>query len=114
MKNVFTLLALTFIITSCNERAFVIEPLKAGDKSLSCNDILLEINEADFHRKQAVEKKALGIESIVMPLGYIDTYMSADEAISAAEARMNYLNNIYNIKNCTRQNMSNLQQNFNE
>jgi hypothetical protein len=48
----------------------------------------------------AFDKKRLGIKSIVMPLGYIDTFMSADEAIQAADARIQYLNRIYDIKRC--------------
>ena len=101
MKNIFFALVLSFIISSCaGDRAKKVDPMKRGDKSLTCNDILLEINESEFYRKQAEEKRMLGIKSIVMPLGYIDTYMSAEDAVSAANSRISYLNNIYAIKNC--------------
>ncbi len=100
LRNLFVLSFVTIILTSCGERSQKVEPLKRGDKNLSCADVQLEINEAEFYKKQAFDKKRLGIKSIVMPLGYIDTFMSADEAIEAAEARVQYLNRIYDIKRC--------------
>jgi len=99
-KKVLTLSTILVLLSSCGEHAEKVEPLKRGDKNLSCSEILLEINEADFYKKQATEKKQLGVKSIVMPLGYIDTYMSADDAIQAADSRVNYLNKIYDIKGC--------------
>lgn len=98
-----------FVLSACGEEPFKVKTMKRGDKDLGCSDILLEVNEAEFHKKQADEKKSLGVKSIVMPLGYIDTYMSADEAISAAESRIAYLNRIYEIKNCDFQSNSNPQ-----
>ncbi len=98
-SSIFTII-LIFTLSSCGDKPVQVETMKRTDKNLGCDDILLEINEAEFHKKQAIEKKSLGIKSIVMPLGYIDTYMSADEAISAADSRIGYLNRIYEIKNC--------------
>ena len=99
-KNILTISAALLLLSSCGEQSEKVEPLKRGDKNLSCSDIQLEINEADQYKKMANEKKQLGIKSIVMPLGYIDTFMSADEAIQAADARVQYLNRIYDIKRC--------------
>lgn len=99
LKNFMVAMSL-IMLASCGGETVKVETMKKTDKDLSCNDILLEINETEFHKKQAQEKKSLGIKSIVMPLGYIDTYMSADEAISAADSRIAYLNRIYEIKNC--------------
>ena len=100
IKKLFLSLFCIFLLASCGEDPVQVETMKRTDKSLACNDILLEINEAEFHKKKALEKQSLGIKSIVMPLGYIDTYMSADEAVSAAQSRVAYLNRIYEIKNC--------------
>ena len=99
-KNLILSTFAVSILTSCGEQAEKIDPLRRGDKNLSCKEILLELNEAEFYRKQANEKKQLGIKSIVMPLGYIDTYMSADEAVGAANSRVSYLNRIFEIKRC--------------
>lgn len=98
-KLLLPVFAISFL-ASCGEQAERIDPLKRGDKNLSCKEILLELNEAEFYRKQANEKKQLGIKSIVMPLGYIDTYMSAEEAVEAANSRVSYLNRIFEIKRC--------------
>jgi hypothetical protein len=99
-KKLFLISATLFLLASCGEQSEKVEPLKRGDKNLSCSDIQLEINEADEYKRMAYDKKQLGIKSIVMPLGYIDTYMSADDAIEAANARIQYLNRIYDIKHC--------------
>jgi hypothetical protein len=99
-KNLITISATLLFLASCGEQSQKVEPLKRGDKNLSCSDVQLEINEADQYKKMAFDNKKLGIKSIVMPLGYIDTYMSADEAVAAADARIQYLNRIYDIKRC--------------
>lgn len=102
MKKLFPVLTITsaLALAACGERSEKVDLMKRSDKQLSCKEILLEINEAEFYKKQADDKKSLGIKSIVMPIGYIDTYMSADEAITAANSRVDYLNRIYDIKNC--------------
>ncbi len=99
-KKILTLSVVTVFLTSCGERSEKVETLKRGDKNLSCPEVQLEINEAEQYKKMAYDKQRLGIKSIVMPLGYIDTYMSADEAVQAAEARIQYLNKIFEIKRC--------------
>jgi hypothetical protein len=99
-KKILTISTALVLLSSCGEQSEKVETLKRGDKNLSCGDIQLEINEADQYKKMAFDKKRLGIKSIVMPLGYIDTFMSADDAIEAANARIQYLNRIYDIKRC--------------
>lgn len=99
-KRILTLSVATVMLASCGEHAEKVEALKRGDKNLSCSEVQLEINEADQYKKMAYDKQRLGIKSIVMPLGYIDTYMSADDAVKAADARIAYLNRIYDIKKC--------------
>lgn len=100
MKKTLFLLLLSVTLTSCGEDSVKVEPMKKNDRELSCSDMLLEVNDAEFYKKQALEKKALGIKSIIMPLGYIDTYMNADEAITAADSRIEYLKKIYEIRGC--------------
>lgn len=104
MKKYFLLSALTFLVSACSgEKTPVVEPVQKTDKTLTCEEIMFEINDSEQYIKQAGEKKALGIKSIVMPLGYIDTYMTADEAIAAANQRIDYLKRIYDIKSCEAQ-----------
>ena len=99
MRNIFVL-SLIFVLSACGDDSFKVQPIQVTDKDLSCKDIDLEINESQFHKEQAQEKKSLGINEIVMPLGYIDTYMSADEAIEAANSRIEYLERVYEVKGC--------------
>lgn len=112
MNKTFFLTAIfTMLLFACAEETTTVEPIQQGDKKLTCQELLFEINDAEFYTKQAKEKKALGIKSIVMPLGYIDTYMTADEAIAAAAQRIEYLQRIYDIRNCENlNNMPNLPQ----
>ena len=99
-KKILTISTAVLLLSSCGEQSEKVEPLKRGDKNLSCPEVQLEINEAEFYKKQAFDKKKLGVKNIIMPLGYIDTYMSADEAVAAADSRISYLNRIYDIKGC--------------
>ena len=58
------------------------------------------MNEAEFYRQMAYKNKGPKIKNVLMPLGYISTYMDSGEAIDAANARVNYLDRIYEIMNC--------------
>ena len=80
-----------------------VQPLQKKDKLLSCREIQLEINEAEFYQNSAKKNKTPGVETFLMPLGYISTYMSANDAAKSAEARIGYLNRIYDILNCDAQ-----------
>ncbi len=74
--------------------------LQKKDKNLSCREVELEINEAEFYRKTAENNKNPSVKSLLMPLGYISTYVNAEDAAGAANARIDYLNRIYDILNC--------------
>jgi hypothetical protein len=67
---------------------------------LSCKEIMLEMNEAEFYRRTAEKKKGPNVQNMIMPLGYLSTYMNAEEAINASDARVAYLNRIYEIMEC--------------
>ncbi|MDX1950512.1 MAG: hypothetical protein SFT90_08490 [Rickettsiales bacterium] len=109
----FIISVFAILTSSCGEEPVVVEPMKKTDRELSCSDIMLEINDAEFYKKQAEEKKSLGVKSIVMPLGYIDTYMNADEAIIAADSRREYLSRVAEIKGCGNPSNYNTQRNSN-
>ncbi len=100
-KTIFVIIT-SFILISCNNstESTRIKSLQKKDKRLSCKEVLLEINEANFYKKMAYRNKGPKLKNILMPLGYISTYMSADEAIGAAEARVDYLDQIYEIMKC--------------
>ena len=94
-------IALTLGIAACaGKPSPQVAAMQKKDKFLSCKEILLEINEAEFYRRTAEKNKNPGVSNILMPLGYISTYVNAEEAIKAANARAEYLNRIYEILDC--------------
>lgn len=88
-------------LTACSgEMSEKVRAMQRKDKNLSCKEILLEMNEAEFYKKTAYRNKGPKLKNMLMPLGYISTYMDADEAIEAANARVSYLERIYEIMDC--------------
>lgn len=102
MKKLVGVCILPCLLTACvnGKESVKIEALQKKDKNLSCKEILLEMNEAEFYRDAAYKNRGLKLKNVLMPMGYISTYMNADEAIDAAEARVTYLDRIYQIMRC--------------
>lgn len=101
MQKTVLLSLLTLSLMACaGKESEKVEAMQKRDKTLTCREVLLEQNEADFYRTTAEKNKAPGVRSVLMPLGYISTYMDADEAVSAAKARTDYLARIYTILGC--------------
>jgi protein involved in sex pheromone biosynthesis len=106
LKKLTLLFTTTALLSACSstaEYSTAVKSMQRKDKSLSCKEILLEMNEADFYRKTAVKKRSPKLKNLIMPLGYISTYMSAEDAIDASEARVAYLDQIYEIMHCADQ-----------
>jgi hypothetical protein len=100
-KKLSAILTLALITTSCaTDKSERVDSIQRKDKQLSCEEIMLETNEAQFLRKQANKNKELGIKTLVAPLGYMGTYMDADSAIKELDNRVEYLNGIYEIRRC--------------
>jgi len=96
-----TVAAAGLVLTACSgEKSVKVAALQKKDKNLSCSEVMLEINEAEFYRSTAERNKNPGVKSLLMPLGYISTYVDAEEAANAADARIDYLNRIYEILHC--------------
>lgn len=103
-KNILYLAAFAFVLASCSsDESTKITALQKKDKKLSCKELLLEMNEAEFYRDTAHKNRGPKLKNILMPLGYVSTYMDAGEAIDAAEARVTYLDRIYQIMRCEEQ-----------
>lgn len=96
-----TLLATAFLLAACGTDSEPGKPaLTKNDKFLTCDEILLEINDAKFLRDMAARNKGASFKNIVWPVGYVQTYSSAEEAIHNTNTRIAYLSNIYAIKRC--------------
>lgn len=101
MLRTLTLSLMAIMIVSCGgESSTKVKSLQRKDKLLTCKEILLEMNEAEFYRSMAEKNKGPRLSNMLMPLGYISTYMNAEEAIGAAAARVDYLDRIYQIMEC--------------
>lgn len=72
------------------------------DKNMSCEQLMLEINDAEYIRQTALENRGLNARNILWPFGYPATYKSADDALTSAERRLGYLQKVYAIKKCER------------
>jgi hypothetical protein len=100
-KKVLPAVVLGLTLSACSgDDSPKVASLQKKDKSLSCSEVQLEINEAEFYRKTAETNKSPKVKSLLMPLGYISTYVNAEEASDAASARIEYLNRIYDILKC--------------
>jgi hypothetical protein len=103
-KKTLVLIVIPLALSSCsskNPKNIVVEAMQKKDKNLSCKEILLEMNEADSYRNMAHKSRGPRLKNILMPLGYVSTYMNAEDAIEAAEARVTYLDKIYEIMHCS-------------
>lgn len=101
MKKIIISLMALVALAACGTRSETGKPaMTRNDKRLSCEDLLLEINDAKFLHDQAEKNKGLNFKNVIWPVGYPETYSSAEEAISNTTARVQYLQNIFNIKKC--------------
>lgn len=107
LKKIMLLGILSVSVVACggggseNSNAAVkVKSLQKNDKNLSCREILLEMNEAQFYNKMAHKNRGVKLKNVLMPLGYISTYMDSEDAIGAAQARVEYLDRIYEIMHC--------------
>lgn len=102
-KNIFVVTAAALALAACggkhSPRASQVTTI---DKNMSCEELQLEINDAEYIRRTALENRGISARNILWPFGYPATYMSADEALTSAERRLDYLQKVYVIKDCKR------------
>ena len=100
-RSFFTVLVVSLFMTACSGvKSQSVMSLQKSDKYLSCKEIMLEQNEAAYYRKTAENNKGPSFRNIFMPLGYISTYVNAENAIEASSSRIEYLNRVYDILDC--------------
>ncbi len=101
MKYHITILMCLLLMTACSgQKSTAVQMMQKRDKYLSCQEVMLEINEAEFYRKTAEGNRGFKVQNILMPMGYYSTYISANEAVEASNSRVEYLNRIYEIMKC--------------
>lgn len=77
-----------------------VKPIQKSDKQLTCKDVVLEINEAEFYKKSAIDRKHGRIEDLIFPYCYPTGYLNANSTEKASESRLEYLNQIYDLLDC--------------
>jgi len=100
-KKIIPFIFAGVMLTACSsEESYKVTALQKKDKGLNCSQVQLEINEAEFYRKTAEQNKSPKMKSLLMPIGYVYTYVDAQEAVQQADSRIDYLNRIYDIMDC--------------
>lgn len=101
LRSIVVVIGLALLVSACSGKTSQqVKTMQRKDKMLTCKEILLEMNEAEFYKTTAEKNKGPDIGSVLMPLGYISTYMNAQEAVDSAKARVDYLDRIYQIMEC--------------
>lgn len=105
IKKILLISILSSAIISCaSQDSKQVAVMQKKDKNLSCTEVLLEMNEAEFYGKLAKQNKDPAMKNIIAPIGYVSTYMDAEVAIDSSNNRVQYLERIYQILNCDKQN----------
>lgn len=92
---------LTLLLGSCTcNKPYAMRSIQDDDKQLNCKAVVLSINEAEQYRKKALETRGITTDQALLPLCWAPTYLAAQDAVAAADERLEYLGNIYDLLNC--------------
>jgi hypothetical protein len=82
----------------------VVDTRKAGDAQLTCDQIKLEVAEAERFDKEARKERTVTGTNVAAALfflpGLIGTYVNTDQAINAAKERKDNLFKLAESKGC--------------
>ena len=82
----------------------VVDTRKAGDAQLTCDQIKLEVAEAERFDKEARKERTVTGTNVAAALfflpGLLGTYMNTDQAINAARERKDNLFKLAESKGC--------------
>ena len=104
MSKILKSLILLFFVASC-ATPHVVTVIGPNDNNMSCSQLDNEIAIASNFKRDAKSEKSLGTATNVGALlfwlpGMVATQMNANEAIRAADDRVNHLNRLKSKKNC--------------
>ncbi len=77
------------------------QPARDTDTLLTCDELRLEMHEAEYYRDSARRSQGPSLGGVVAPLSYLSNYMDATGRIGKAEERLEHLGDIYRIKGCS-------------
>lgn len=96
---VISLLVVT--VTACSCKApLKVRPIQRGDKKMSCKELILEINEAEHYREAANEARHISVIDTLTPWCAASEFTDGNGAITAADERIDYLGQIYDLLEC--------------
>lgn len=103
VKNVAVCTLAALMVTACSGKPSPrVNGISTDDKNLNCEQLRLEMNDASFIRSQAAKNQRFRAGDVLTPGSYMATKSNADDAVGAADERLSYLRNIYEIKKCGR------------
>lgn len=106
-QRLVVLLAISAGMLAACATPHVVQSVKPTDHSLTCNQINLEIADAERFRTEAQKEKGVtgtNVAAVVLLWpAMIGTYSNANEAIAAADTRKAHLAGIYAQKKCSDQ-----------
>ena len=101
--------AISILLGAC-ATPHVVQTTRMGDQHLTCNQLDLEMSEADRFRAEAQKEKAVTGTNVAAAIFFwpaiIGTYSNSNEAIAAADTRKTHLMSLYIQKNCSNQGSS--------
>jgi hypothetical protein len=77
-----------------------VTPIQKTDKKLTCEQIIIEINEAEHYRSEAASEQAVGMGEALMPICWVTGFVDGEVGIKKANARINYLGSTYDLLDC--------------
>ncbi len=99
-----TMVVFSFFLAGCASPTVVTER-QAGDENLSCNELILALQEAaDFEQDARGDRGVTGTNvaaAVFFWPGLLGTYANTEQAIDAARDRQEYLNVLYDQKSCS-------------
>ena len=99
--KILSLMALATLTTACSGSGQKLEAVRPTDKYLACNEIKLEMLEAENYRDKSRESTGPSLGNALGGLGYIGTFIQAENNIGNAEKRLDHLGDMYRIKGCS-------------
>ena len=104
MSKILSSILILVFVASC-ATPHVVSVVGPNDSRMSCNELSTEIATAAKYKRDAKSEKSLGTATNVGAIlfwlpGVVATQMNANEAIRAADDRINHLNRLRAKKNC--------------
>jgi hypothetical protein len=106
MKNwkLMTGVACLGLMASACATPTVVETRQASDRNLNCEELLAAIDETNDFEEEARDERGVTGTNVAAAVFFwpalVGTYMNTEDAIEAAEDRREYLNDLYEERNC--------------